>query len=70
MRDRVTEYAKRVIDGEYVVGELHILACKRHLNDLKKQNTDEFPYYWDVEKSNRIIEYAETLIIAEVKHLI
>ena len=37
MRDRVTEYAKRVIDGEYVVGELHILACKRHLNDLKKQ---------------------------------
>lgn len=65
MRDRVTEYAKRVIDGEYVVGELHILACKRHLNDLKKQNTDEFPYYWDVEKANRIIEYAETLIIAE-----
>lgn len=65
MRDRATEYAQRVVNGEFVVGELHMLACKRHLEDLKKQNTEDFPYYWDAEKSNRIIEYAETLTIAE-----
>lgn len=65
MKDRVTEYAQRVVNGEFVVGELHMLACKRHLDDLKRQNTEEFPYYWSVEKANRIIDYAETLTIAE-----
>ena len=63
--DRVTEYARRVVAGEVIAGKLHILACQRHLNDLEKQNTKEFPYYWDVEKANRIINYAETLTIAE-----
>ena len=65
MRDRVTEYAKKVANGLTVDGEPHILACKRHLEDLKKQNTADFPYIWDVEKSERILEYAETLTIAE-----
>ncbi|MGX4598956.1 terminase large subunit [Faecalimicrobium sp. JNUCC 81] len=65
MFDRVTEYAERVVNGEVTAGELHILACERHLNDLERQNTIEFPYYWDVEKANRIIDYAETLTIAE-----
>lgn len=63
--DRVTEYAHRVVAGEVVAGELHILACKRHLNDLKKQRTDAFPFYYDPNKAQEIIEYAETLTIAE-----
>ena len=42
--DRVTEYANRVVNGEIICGRLHYLACKRHLNDLKNQNTNEFPY--------------------------
>lgn len=65
VKDLVTAYAKRVVDGKEKCGELHRLACQRHLNDLKKQNTEEFPYYWDVEKANDILEYAETLTIAE-----
>ena len=63
--DRVTEYARRVVAGKVVAGSLHIAACKRHLDDLARQNTEDFPYYWDVEASQRIIEYAETLILAE-----
>ena len=63
--DRVTEYAHRVVNGEVVSGELHILACKRHLEDLKRQNTPEFPYYYNPEKANEIINYAETLTVAE-----
>lgn len=63
--DRVTRHANDVLTGKVVSGELHMLACKRHLDDLKKQNTEEFPYYYDVDKANRVIEYAETLIIAE-----
>jgi phage terminase large subunit-like protein len=65
--DRVTAYAQLVTGkgSPVVCGELHRLACKRHLDDLKKQRTDAFPYYWDVEESNRVLEYAETLTIAE-----
>lgn len=63
--DRVTEYASRVVSGEVVSGELHRLACERHLNDLKKQRTEEFPYYYDPNKASEILSYAETLTIAE-----
>lgn len=63
--DRVTEYAHRVISGKVVAGELHILACKRHLNDLKRQKSEDFPYYYDPNRALEIIEYAETLTIAE-----
>ena len=66
MRDRVTEYAQAVVDGKVpFCGRLHILACKRHLNDLKRQRTEKFPYYWSVEAADRILEYAETLTIKE-----
>lgn len=63
--DRATQYARRVVKGDVVAGELHILACKRHLNDLERQNTESFPYYYNPAKANEIIEYAETLTIAE-----
>lgn len=63
--DRVTEYAHRVVNGEVVAGELHILACKRHLNDLERQKTKDFPYYYDPVKASDIIDFAETLTIAE-----
>lgn len=66
LKDRVTQYAKQVVSGRVKgVGELHKLACQRHLNDLAKQNTDDFPYYWNVKKANKILSYAETLTIAE-----
>ena len=63
--DRVTEYAHKVVSGNVVAGELHILACKRHLNDLEKQRTEDFPYYYNPAKAQEIIDYAETLTIAE-----
>lgn len=63
--DRVTEYAQNVVEGNVIAGPYHILACKRHLDNLKNQKTKEFPYYWDIDASERILEYAETLMIAE-----
>ena len=65
MTDRVTAYARRIVAGEEVAGELHRLACQRHLNDLKRQRTPDFPYYWDAEAAQRVIDFAETLTIAE-----
>ena len=69
--DRVTEYARAVVrTGHYpdtgqLCGELHILACKRHLKDLERQRTRSFPYYWDVEASERVLDYSGTLTLAE-----
>lgn len=63
--DRVTEYAHKVASGKVVAGRYHVLACKRHLNDLKRQRSDDFPYYYDPVKAQEVIEYAETLTIAE-----
>ena len=63
--DRVTAYASKVVAGEIVAGEYHVLACKRHLNDLKRQRSKDFPYYYDIEKAIEIIDFAETLTVAE-----
>lgn len=65
MIDRVTEYAERVCSGEVVCGKLHRMACQRHLDDLKRQDSDEFPYYWDLSACNRILDFAESLTIIE-----
>lgn len=65
MRDRATDYAISVVRGEIVAGLPHIQACQRHLNDINRQNTKNFPYIWRPEASERVIEYAETLTIAE-----
>lgn len=63
--DRATKHAHDVVSGKVVSGKLHRLACQRHLDDLKRQKTEGFPYYWDPMKSEEILEYAETLTIAE-----
>ena len=65
MTDRATAHAKAVAEGREVWGLFHRLACKRHLRDLERQRTADFPYYWDVEESERVIDFAETLTIAE-----
>ena len=67
MVDRCTAYAQMVVDGKSPrrVGELEILACKRHLEDLERQNTPEFPYYYDESKAQEVIDFAEKLTIAE-----
>ena len=67
--DRVTEYAKLVVSGvfdhsKFPYVRYHYLACKRHLENLDRQNTEEFPYYWDIEASERVLNYAETLSLA------
>lgn len=71
IHDCVTEYAKYVVaNGCYpdtggLCGELHILACKRHLNDIERQRTADFPYYWDAEAAEHILKYAGMLTLSE-----
>lgn len=65
MIDRATKYAEKVAIGDIVAGTPHKQACIRHLKDLERQGTKEFPYIWKPEKSQDIIDFAETLTIAE-----
>lgn len=63
--DRVTRHARAVVSGQRKAGELHKLACKRHLEDLDRQNSADFPYIWRPEAADEVLQYAETLTIAE-----
>lgn len=63
--DRATLYAKKVVNGSIIAGKYVKLACRRHLKDLKRQGTKEFPYIFDRDKAERILNFAETLYIAE-----
>lgn len=65
IRDRTTEYARNVLAGKINAGDLVKLACQRHLDDLEKAKSAPYRYYFDVEQAERIIEFAETLVIAE-----
>ena len=63
--DRTTEYAKLVVAGKKIAGESEILACQRHLNDLKRSRTKEFGYKFDVKQAEKSINLANELTILE-----
>lgn len=71
MPDQVTAYAEAVVKtGRYpdtglLCGNLHIKACERHLNDLRRQRTKDFPYYWDSEAAERVLQFSGMLTLAE-----
>lgn len=65
--DRVTEFAKANVKNKKDFGEDARLAFKRHIDDLarSKKNDPHFPYRFDEEKAEDIIELANKLTIAE-----
>ena len=54
-----TWYAERLIDGTIPASKENILAAKRHLKDLERQGTDDFPWIFDEEKGHRPIRFIE-----------
>lgn len=65
--DCVTEFAKANVKNKKDFGEDARLALKRHIDDLarSKKNDPNFPYRFDEEKAEDIIELANKLTIAE-----
>lgn len=65
--DRITEFAKANVKNKKDFGEDARLAFKRHIDDLarSKKNDPDFPYRFDEEKAEDIIELANKLTIAE-----
>ncbi|MCF0169026.1 MAG: terminase large subunit [Fusobacterium varium] len=59
-QDRTTAYAKLVVSGKKIAGRKEFLACKRHLEDLKRK---KFEFKFDVEEAEFAIDFANTLIM-------
>ena len=55
----VSIYAKQVTQGRLRAQccKYEILACQRHLDDLKRQGTDNFPDVFDTTRADRIIRW-------------
>lgn len=64
-KDRTTAYAKLIVSGKKICGRKEYLACKRHLDDLKRSKTKKFEYKFDVEEAEKHIDIANELTIAE-----
>lgn len=59
LHHEVSKYAKSVVSGKLKANccKWEILACKRHLEDLKKQENINFQYIFDETRANRIINF-------------
>ena len=55
----VSVYAKQVTQGRLreLCCKYEILACQRHLDDLKRQGTEGFPWVFDATRADRIIRW-------------
>ena len=60
----VSVYAKQVVSGRLhdMCCPYEIKACQRHLYDLKRQGTPEFPYVFDTTRADRITRFMELLV--------
>lgn len=54
-----TQYAKDVVEGKIITSKKVRQACERHLNDLKRQGTDDFPFIFDEEKGFRPVDFIQ-----------
>lgn len=55
----VSVYAKQVTQGKLrdQCCKYEILACQRHLDDLKRQGKADFPYVFDTTRADRIVRW-------------
>lgn len=61
MMNYAKDYAEKVVAGKIIAGKKVILAAKRYLNDLKKADNDDFEYFYDNERANKVIQFMEIL---------
>lgn len=61
MTDQAIEYAKSVVSGQQIAGKLVIKACQRFLDDMKRQEDDDFPYYYSQTYAQKVIRFVESL---------
>jgi phage terminase large subunit-like protein len=60
--DPVTQYARDVVSGALVAGRAVRLAGARHLRDLERQGTPDFPFVWDPERVSDMLEFFDEML--------
>lgn len=57
--DPVTAYAHMVFETDYgkLCGKKERLACKRHLRDMERAKSEDFPFVFDETRAERIIRH-------------
>ncbi len=55
------QYCLDITSGKIPAGPYVVLACQRHLDDLERAKTEDFPYRFDEEKAERRCTFSETL---------
>lgn len=56
--DAGTRYCFDVLDGKIRTGYLIKLACFRHLQDLTRQDTADFPYHYSIDEADKLLKFA------------
>lgn len=54
-----TRYAVEIVSGLRLSCKREWQACERHLKDLQRQGTEEFPFVFDESRANRIFDWFE-----------
>ena len=50
-------YAKKCISGEIISCQKHKWACERFLKDIEKTELEDYPYYWDEDAAQNIVDW-------------
>lgn len=59
--DAANAYARQVVAGEIAACKWVRLSCQRHLDDLAREDDEDFPYYFDPDEGNRVAAFIELL---------
>lgn len=59
--ERAHRYAQRVVAGEVIACRYVRLACHRHLRDLDRQSSADFPFVFDESRAEEFCAFAELL---------
>jgi phage terminase large subunit-like protein len=57
----IDAYATRVVKGAVPAGTYHRLSCARHLRDRAAEDTEAFPYRFDLARAQRFFRFANLL---------
>ncbi|SFT04171.1 terminase large subunit [Marininema halotolerans] len=56
---KTTEYAHDVLVGRVIASQKVEMACQRHINDLKRAGSDDFPWVFSPEKGFRAVDFIQ-----------
>ena len=57
VKDLIINYSEQILDDEIPACKKHKWACRRFLDDIEREDTEDFPYIFDSEKAMLFFEW-------------